>query len=61
MQKVNFISHFFFEILQRHCKLAILGTMGMLDHHHQKSCYRFVGNFHAYLHAKNQLHYSLIS
>ena len=34
MQKINFISHFFFEILQRHCKVAILETLGMLDHPH---------------------------
>ena len=25
---------------------------------HQISYYQFVGNFHAYLHAKNQLHHS---
>ena len=33
----------------------------MLDHPHQKSKYQLVGNFHAYLHAKNQLHHSLLS
>ena len=38
-----------------------LGTLGMLDHPYQKSCYQFVGKFHAYLHAKNQLDYSLLS
>ena len=54
MQKINFISNFF-EIRQRHCKLAILGSLGMLDYPHQKSWYQFVGNVHAYLHAKNQL------
>ena len=35
MQKIKFIYIFFFEILQRHFKLAILGTLGMLDHPHQ--------------------------
>ena len=49
-------SHCFFEILQRHCKVAILVPFGMLAHPHQKSYYQFVGNFHAYLLAKNQLH-----
>ena len=52
MQKINFISNFFFEILQTHCKLTILGTLRMLDHPHQKSYYKFVGNFHAYLYPK---------
>ena len=52
MQKIKFISNFFFDILLRHCKLAILGTLGILDHPHQKSWYQFVGNFYAYLHAK---------
>ena len=46
---------------KRHCKLAILGTFGVLDHPHQKSYYQFVGNFRAYLHPKIQLHYSLLS
>ena len=30
--KINFISNFFFKILWRHCKHAILGTLGMLDY-----------------------------
>ena len=30
--KMNSIHNFFLEILQRDCKLAILGTLGMLDH-----------------------------
>ena len=33
-QKINSISNFF-EILLRHCKLAILGTLGILNHPHQ--------------------------
>ena len=35
IQKVIFISNLFFEILRRHCKLALLGTLGILDHFHQ--------------------------
>ena len=61
MQKINFISNFFFEILQKHWKFTILGTLGMLDHPYQKSLYQFIGNFHAYLPQKNQLHHSLFS
>ena len=33
----------------------------MLDHLHQISKNQFVGNFRAYLHAKNQLHHVLLS
>ena len=32
MQKINFISNFFSDILLRLCKPAILETLGMLDH-----------------------------
>ena len=31
IQKINYIFNFFSEILQRHCKLAILGPFGMHD------------------------------
>ena len=48
-------SNFFYEVLQRHNKLEILVNLRMLDHSHQKSQYQFVGNFHTYLHPKNQL------
>ena len=41
-----------------YCKLATLGTLGMLDHLHHKSQYQFVGSFHAYLQAQNQSHFS---
>ena len=30
-QKLNFILHIFFAILQRYCKLVVLGTLGMPD------------------------------
>ena len=32
IQKINFISNYFFEMLQRHCKLAIMRTLGILAH-----------------------------
>ena len=57
MQKMNFISNFFYEILQRNCRLAILRIWGILVHPYQKSLYQAEGNFHAYMHAKNELHY----
>ena len=71
MQKTNFISIFFFEILYRHCKLAIFGTLeilqryykvvvlgalGMPGHAHPKWYYQFVENFCIYLQVKNQFH-----
>ena len=37
LQKLNLISKFSSEILWIHCKLAILETLGMLHHPHQKS------------------------
>ena len=52
MFKINFRCHFFFKIMQWHCKLDILRILGMLDHPHEKSYCLFVVNFHAYLHAK---------
>ena len=36
MQKINFITQFFFNILQRNSKLVILGNLGMPDHTHLK-------------------------
>ena len=54
MQKINFTSNLFSEILSRHCELAILETLEMLDHPQQKIVVSFVENFHAYLYAKNQ-------
>ena len=32
----------------------------MLDHPHQKPYFQFVGNFHNYLHVKNQLHHHFV-
>ena len=36
MQNITFIPHLFLEILQRYCKLVILGTLGTPGHAHQK-------------------------
>ena len=55
MQTINFISLTSFT---RYCKdIAnfVLEILGMFVYPHQKSLYQFEGNFHAYLHAKNQL------
>ena len=35
-QKINFILHIFFVILQRYCKLVVLGTLGMPGFVHLK-------------------------
>ena len=37
IKKKSFITNLFLDILQRHCKLDILGTLGMFDHPHQIS------------------------
>ena len=56
-KKNNFILHVFLEILQRYCKLVVFGTLGLSGYVHPKKWYCcFVGNFSAYLQAKNQLH-----
>ena len=55
-QKIYLILPFFLEKLQRHCKLVILGTLGMTGYAHTKSYYQLVENFHVYLQVKNQLH-----
>ena len=63
MQKIHFISNFFFEILQKHWKLASLefgNALRILDHGHQKSKYHFVGNFQAEKRKKNQIHHLLL-
>ena len=49
---MNSIPNFFIEIMYKYCQLAILKTLGMLDNPHQKSQSKFVGNVHAFLHAK---------
>ena len=56
MQKTNYITHFFFKILQSNSKLAILGNLGMPGHPHLKWQYQSKETFDTYLQAKNQLH-----
>ena len=55
-QKINFITHFFFKILQRNSKLVILGNKGMPGHTHLNWYYQSEETFGVYLQAKNQLH-----
>ena len=55
MQKITFVPHLFLEILQRHYKLAILGTLCTPVHTHQKQYHELVGISDIYLQAKNQL------
>ena len=57
----NFILHLSFEILQRYCKLVVLGTLSMLGNVHQKWYYLLVGNFRVSLQANNQLHPPMLS
>ena len=56
MQKINFLTHFFYTILQRNSKLVILCIVGMLGFEHPKWCYQLVANSCVYLQAKKQLH-----
>ena len=55
-KKSTSILHVFVEILQRYCKLAYFGTLGMCGYVHPKWYYYLVENFCVYLQAKNQLH-----
>ena len=49
MQKRNFSTHFFLEILQQYYMLYLLSALGMLDHTHQIWYYQHVENIDAYL------------
>ena len=55
-KKINFIFNFFFEISQTY----YYGNSENAWPSPSRSYYQFGSTFHAYLHAKNQLHYSLI-
>ena len=55
-KKKNFILHVFLEILQRSCKLVVLGTLGIPGHAHPNWYYQLAENFCVYLQVKNQLH-----
>ena len=60
-QKINFILHVFLEILERYCKIIILGTLGIPGYAHSKWYYQFVKNFHVYLQVENQPHHQYFS
>ena len=49
------------EILQRYCKIAIFGTLGMTGYGHQKRWYQLVENFDVNLHTQNQIYSSPLS
>ena len=53
---IKFILHVFLEILQRFCKLVVLGTLGMPGYASPKWYYQLVENFCVYLQAKIQVH-----
>ena len=55
MQKSNFITHFFFKLLQRNNKLVILGNLGIPCYTQIKWYWQFEEGFDVYLLAKNQL------
>ena len=57
---VNFILHFFLEILQRFCEVGILGNFGRPGHAHNDWMVLYRRIVWCYLHAKNQLHPSFL-
>ena len=55
MQKINFISNFFFELLLKHCQLMILVTLAIFDNlHHMKTSY-FRCYEHTWLHTPKMI------
>ena len=52
-QKIKFILHVFLDILQRSCKLIVLGTLGMPGNRNPKQYCQLQENFRVYLQAKN--------
>ena len=55
-QKTKFIHHIFLEILQRYCKLIVLGPLDMPGYTRPKRYYQLVENLRVYLQAKKQFH-----
>ena len=49
MQNINFITHFFLQILQKNNKLLILDNLGIPGHTHLKWEYEFEEAFDSYL------------
>ena len=60
-QKINFILKIFFEILQKCCKIVILGTLVMPVYPYPKWYHQLVQNLCIYLKEKNQLHSTCFS
>ena len=56
-KKINFIAHYFLEILQRYCIVVILSTVGCT---HQICQYQLFEYFEVYL-CRNQLYFLLLS
>ena len=56
MQNINFITQFFFAVLQRHCILVFLSTSHMPGYTHQNDSVNMM-----LIYTKNQSHPSLIS
>ena len=60
MLLIVIIPALFLEILQRYCKLIILGTLDKFGYAHQKQCDQSVENSYVYLQTKNQPDPSMI-
>ena len=60
MLLIVIIPALFLEILQRYCKLIILGTLGKFGYAHQKQCDQSLENSYVYLETKNQPDPSMI-
>ena len=50
--EINFILDVFLEIVQRHFKFVVLGSLGIPSHAHPKRYSELVENFRVYLRAK---------
>ena len=48
-QKINFILNFILEILQRYCKIVVLGTLEKVGYAHLKGYYQFAENIRVYM------------
>ena len=60
MLLIVIIPALFLEILQRYCKVIILGTLSKFGYAHQKQCDQSVENSYVYLQTKNQPDPSMI-
>ena len=53
MENINFVTRFFLVILQKHCIIVILSTLGIPGHTHQKGQYQFIENSDAHVYKKS--------